>query len=78
MEVCEVCSIEKHGEIFKTKRDRQSETSSSKDFVKTRICQYAKKQGRINQGGEINKSLAYNNLGAKVDDWLDVVRLGLR
>ena len=77
MEICKVCSIEKHGELFKTNRDRQSETHSSKDFVKTRICQYAKKQGCINQGGEINKSLAYNNLGAKTDDWLDVAKLGL-
>ena len=78
MEVCKVCSIEKHGEMFKTNRDRQCGTNSSKDFVKTRICQYARKQGCINQDGEINKSLGYNSLGAKVEDWLDLAKSGLR
>ena len=71
MEVCGVCKVEKHGLVFQTKQDQKNNTTSSADFVHTRICQYAKQKGCINTDGKINKALAYNNLGITTEQWLE-------
>jgi hypothetical protein len=70
MEVCQVCQVEKHGLVFKTKRDRANNTTSSPDFIRTRICVHAKSHGCINREGQINTALKYNDLGATVEEWL--------
>ena len=74
MEVCKVCQVEKHGLVFKTARDRANDTTSSPDFIRTRICVHAKTHGCINREGQINTALKYNDLGATVEEWLDTAR----
>lgn len=74
MEVCKICQVEKHGLVFKTEYDRKNGTTSSPDFVKTRICRYAKNQGCINVESKVDPALAYNPLGVTTEQWLDTAK----
>jgi len=74
MEVCTVCGVEKHGLVFQTERDRINKTTSTPDFVQTRICRHAKKKGCINVTGKVNTALDYKDFGITAEQWLDTAR----
>lgn len=70
MEVCKVCQVEKHGLVFMTARDRANNTTSSPDFIRTRICCHAKTHGCINVEERVNTAHKYNDFGATIEEWL--------
>ncbi len=74
MQVCQHCQIEKHGLVFKTEYDRRNNTTSTPDFVRTRICRNLKLAGCLNADGSIRKELDYNNQGITTEQWLDVAK----
>ena len=74
MQICPTCQVEKHGLVFKTDYDRKKNTTSTPDFVRTRICCHAKGKGCINGDGQVDKALDYNNLGNTTEMWLGVAR----
>jgi hypothetical protein len=74
MQTCSVCQVEKHGLVFKTDYDKKHGTTSTPDFVRTRICCHARNKGCINGDGKVNKALDYNDQGITTEIWLDVAR----
>jgi len=74
MKICKVCQSEQHGLVFKTARDRANNTTSSPDFIRTRICIHAKTHGCINVSGKIDTKLDYNDCGITTEQWLDTAR----
>ena len=74
MKVCKVCQVEQHGLVFMTDYDRKNNTTSSPDFIRTRICCHAKTHGCINHEGQVNTALKYNDFGATVEEWLDTAK----
>jgi hypothetical protein len=74
MEICPICGVQKHGQVFKTDRDKASNTTSSPDFVQTRICRYAKSKGCINVNSRVDTALAYKDFGCTAEQWLGVAK----
>lgn len=67
-EKCTVCGISRLNGTFIFSHNNKPTTPNQ---VKTRICQYTKRPGCINEVGEIVPELGYmppNNLNFKVDD----------
>ena len=73
-ETCKHCGVEKHGLVFKTSCDRRNGTTSSPDFVRTRICRKLNHKNCLNPTGNIQKDLDYNNQGITTEDWLETAR----
>ena len=74
MQVCQHCKIEKHGLVFKTECDRRNNTTSSPDFVRTRICRNLNHKNCLNVDGNIDRRLEYNNQGITTEQWLETAR----
>lgn len=55
-ETCPVCGIIQINEVFYYSHGK---TPTTPDSVASRVCQYAKKPGCINNKGQVNKSLEY-------------------
>lgn len=74
MQTCEHCGVEKHGIVFKTECDRRNGTTSTPDFVRTRICRKHNHAGCLNKEGSIKPELDYQNFGIKTEDWIEVAK----
>lgn len=73
-ETCKHCGVEKHGLVFKTVCDRRNGTTSTPDFVRTRICRNLNHKHCLNATGNIQKELDYNNQGITTEDWLKTAK----
>ena len=73
-ETCKHCGVEKHGLVFKTVCDRRNGTTSTPDFVRTRICRNHNHAGCLNKEGSIKPELDYNNQGITTEQWLETAK----
>ena len=74
MQVCPHCQVEKHGLVFKTSCDRLNGTTSSPDFVRTRICRNLNHKHCLNATGNIQKDLDYNNQRITTEQWIETAK----
>jgi hypothetical protein len=74
MQTCEHCGVEKHGLLFMTDCDRRNGTTSSPDFVRTRIYRNLNHKHCLNANGNIQKDLDYNNQGITTEQWLETAK----
>ena len=73
-ETCKHCQVEKHGLVFKTSCDRLNGTTSSPNFVRTRICRDENHPQCLNKSGQIQKELDYNNQRITTEQWLETAK----